>query len=186
MRLVSIGEIIWDLIPGGEVLGGAPLNVAVNARRLGHEVRLVSGVGPDERGRMAVAALGEAGVDTRHVRETALPTGTAAVTLGPDGSPSFDIARPAAYDAVELDEADLADLVAWAPDVVAFGTLAQSAGGMVAATRRIAAALPGALRIYDVNARPGVVRPGDVSRLLPLASVVKVSIDELPVVAAAA
>ena len=167
MRLVSIGEIIWDLMPGGEglgreVLGGAPLNVAVNARRLGHDVRLVSAVGPDERGRLAAAALGEAGVDTRHVLETALPTGTAAVTLGPDGSPSFDIARPAAYDALALDDAGLADLVAWAPDVVAFGTLAQSAGGMAAATRRIAEALPAAIRLYDVNARPGVVRPGDV------------------------
>ena len=51
MRIVSIGEILWDVIGQAEHLGGAPLNFAAHAHKLGHEVFLVSAVGDDERGR---------------------------------------------------------------------------------------------------------------------------------------
>ena len=60
VRIVSIGEILWDLIGQSEYLGGAPLNFAAHARNLGHEVFLVSGVGDDERGRRALSAIDRA------------------------------------------------------------------------------------------------------------------------------
>ncbi len=50
MRIVSIGEILWDVLPSGDHLGGAPFNFAIQAQRLGHDVRLISAVGNDDRG----------------------------------------------------------------------------------------------------------------------------------------
>ncbi len=50
MKIVSVGEILWDLVEGREFLGGAPLNFALHAAQLGHEVLMVSAVGDDDRG----------------------------------------------------------------------------------------------------------------------------------------
>ncbi len=68
MRLISIGEVLWDVIGEAEYLGGAPLNFAAHARKLGHEVFLISAVGDDERGRRALERLKQLGVSTEFVQ----------------------------------------------------------------------------------------------------------------------
>jgi hypothetical protein len=103
VRIVSIGEILWDVIGPTEYLGGAPLNFAAHAHKLGHEVALVSGVGDDERGHRALHDLQQCGVSAEFVQlRRGQRTGTAEVELGPDGKPMFRIVRPAAYDFVNL------------------------------------------------------------------------------------
>ena len=57
VRIVSVGEILWDVIGENEYLGGAPLNFAAHAQKLGHEVYPLSGVGADARGRKALDLL---------------------------------------------------------------------------------------------------------------------------------
>src|SRR5208283_30583 len=82
VRIVSVGEILWDVIGENEYLGGAPLNFAAHARHLGHEVFLLSAVGKDDRGRRALEHLRERGISTEFVQE--LPgknTGIAEVDL---------------------------------------------------------------------------------------------------------
>src|ERR687896_317729 len=54
-RVLGIGELLWDLLPDGPRLGGAPFNVVAHLRHMGHDVALLSGVGDDERGRAALA-----------------------------------------------------------------------------------------------------------------------------------
>ena len=103
MRIVSIGEIIWDVVAPSEYLGGAPLNFAAHARKLGHEVYLLSAVGDDERGHRALEGLKKCGISTDFVQVAAgKRTGTAEVELDTDGKPMFRIIRPAAYDFVDL------------------------------------------------------------------------------------
>jgi sugar/nucleoside kinase (ribokinase family) len=103
VRIVSIGEILWDVIGPSEYLGGAPLNFAAHAAKLGYEVFLVSAVGDDDRGRRALEGLQTCGVSADFVQITpGKPTGTAEVELDPDGRPMFRIVRPAAYDFVRL------------------------------------------------------------------------------------
>src|SRR5438552_4982230 len=100
-RVLLVGEVLWDLFPGGAQLGGAPLNVAAHLARLGHAARLVSAVGDDALGEKARSAIASLGVDTTLLQLTAkYPTGTATVTVTPEGETSFEITRPAAYDAV--------------------------------------------------------------------------------------
>ena len=82
MRIVSIGEVLWDVIGDKEYLGGAALNFAAHAARLGHTVFFVSAVGKDERGRRVLERMAEIGLSTRYVREIEThPTGVVTVEL---------------------------------------------------------------------------------------------------------
>src|SRR5271165_3460204 len=121
MRIVSVGEILWDLIGDREYLGGAPLNFAAHARQLGHEVFLLSAVGKDERGRRALKCLQERGISTEFVQELeGKNTGIAEVELDTDGKPAFRIVRPAAYDFVDLGEAQLGRMEELQPQWIYF------------------------------------------------------------------
>jgi fructokinase len=102
-RVLLVGEVLWDLFPGGAQLGGAPLNVGAHLARLGHAARLVSAVGADALGEKARCAIASLGVDTTLLQSTTrFATGTATVTVSPEGETSFSIGRPAAYDAVAI------------------------------------------------------------------------------------
>lgn len=173
VRILTIGEILWDVFPDGERLGGAPFNFSAHAARLGHEVRFLSAVGEDERGRRALARAAELGLSCEFIARTAeRPTGVATVELDAAGQPKFTIHRPAAYDCVKT---DLAALAAFDPEWIAFGTLHQAEPEPRAATARLMAAFPAARRFYDVNLRPGCYTPELVAELMAAAHVVKMN-----------
>lgn len=172
MRIIGIGEILWDVIGEAEHLGGAPFNFAAHARRLGHEVLFVSAVGDDERGGRALARAAELGLSTEFVRRVAgQPTGFVTVRVDAAGQPDFTIHRPAAYDCVELGERELRQLAEFRPDWIYYGTLHQMDPRARAATRKIA----GARRFYDINLRKGSYTPELVGELMGEATVVKLN-----------
>src|SRR5665213_84498 len=180
MRLISIGEILWDVIGGEEHLGGALLNLSVHAARLGHEVSLVSAVGADQRGDRALEAMSSLGLSTDLVqRSDKWPTGIVTVTVADDGQPEFEIHRPAAYDSMTLDAAALGRPAAWDPDWICFGTLLS----MYPRGRKVLFnaidAIPRARRFYDVNLRPKSFTSELVLELLGRATVVKLNQDEV-------
>ena len=180
VRIVSIGEILWDVFGETELLGGAPFNFAAHARRLGHEVLFLSAVGDDPRGRRALAAAGELGLSTKFVRAVAdQPTGFVSVRLDPAGQPEFTIHRPAAYDCLEVGEDDLRQLAEFHPGFVYFGTLHQMDPRVRSATQRVLAAVPGARRFYDINLRANSYTPALVRELLRQANVVKLNASEV-------
>jgi fructokinase len=179
MRIVSVGEILWDVIDGREHLGGAPLNFATHARQLGHEVFLLSAVGDDDRGRRALRSLQERGVSVEFVQ--VLPgkdTGIAEVELDPEGKPMFRIVRPAAYDFVDLGPAQLRRIAELRPDWIYFGTLYHTSRLALASTLKLLEAAPVARRFYDVNLRDGNWNLGLVEQLSARANVVKLSDSE--------
>lgn len=179
MRIAVIGEILWDVFPDAERLGGAPFNLAAHARRLGHEVCFISAVGDDARGRAALDRMRELDLSARFVR--IIPghaTGTVSVWLDPDGQPDFTIHRPGAYDFTWLDEGDLAGLAAWNPDWLCFGTLHSMHPQAQSLTRRLIEALPSACRFYDVNLRKQNYTPDLVRELMAVATVVKLNESE--------
>lgn len=179
MRVLAVGEILWDVYPDAERLGGAPLNVAIHAARLGHESAIVSALGTDSRGDRALAETRAAGVDDRFVARThRAPTGIAEVGADERSAPTFRIPRPAAFDWLALDAAALAGVKAWAPDWIVHGTLAQASPAVRETTEAIVAACPGSRRLYDVNLRPGVDDPVLIASLLSAATVAKVNLDE--------
>ncbi|HET7216027.1 MAG TPA: PfkB family carbohydrate kinase [Terriglobia bacterium] len=183
MKIVSIGEVLWDVIGGQEHLGGAPFNFAAHARKLGHEVCFISAVGCDERGRRVLERMAQMDLSTRFIRRVeGFPTGIASVTLDSNGQPSFRIEHPAAYDFPDLTAADLEDLLSPAPDWIYFGTLAQESAGVRAATGKLLTAKTGARCLYDVNLRPSCYTPQLVRDLMSQATVVKLNDEEVSLV----
>lgn len=182
-HLLAIGEILWDLLPAGQQLGGAPANFIQHARSLGADAGLVSRLGDDELGREALESLRARGVTTDVIQiDREAPTGTVGVELGADGQPRFTIHENVAWDRLDIEDAALAAVRA--ADAVCFGSLAQrTAGGAAAVRRLLAAARPDALRICDINLRPPFDGPEVIRASLGLANVLKLNDQELSVLA---
>ncbi|MGP8247809.1 MAG: carbohydrate kinase family protein [Bryobacteraceae bacterium] len=180
MRALSIGEILWDLLPDGKHLGGAPFNFGVNLHRLGHEVLFATALGDDPLGREAREKMRAAGIDMRLVETSGrYPTGTVDVALDASGEPRYRIHRPAAYDDWMCDGTAGGTLAAFDAQWIYFGTLlAYSAEGR-RAVESVLEACPHASRFYDVNLRQDSYSRVLVEHLLRLAGVVKMNDGEL-------
>ena len=179
-ELVGIGEVLWDLLPGGRQMGGAPANFACHARALGARAGVISRVGDDGLGRELADRLRELGVDTDCLEvDPAAPTGTVAVEVGPGGEPHFDIREGVAWD--NLRGGAVVARAAARADALCFGTLArrsEPARGAVGAL--LHAARPGALRVFDVNLRQHYYSRELIAEGLALSDVLKLNETELP------
>jgi fructokinase len=176
VRIVSVGEILWDVIGETEYLGGAPLNFAAHAQKLGHEVYPLSAVGNDVRGHKALDLLRGRGMSTEHIQVLAdRPTGTALVELDMAGKPTFRIVRPVAYDFVDLSDRELKGVAKLDPDWIYFGTLYHMSAQALASTKKLLKAVPAARRFYDINLREGHWNLATIEQLSTLATVTKLS-----------
>jgi fructokinase len=182
-KILAIGEVLWDLLPSGRQLGGAPANFACHARALGADARLVTRVGNDDLGWEVLERFRGLGLPTDTVAvDSAAPTGTVAVAVGADGQPAYTIRDHAAWD--RLCAEGPARAAADVADAVCFGSLAQrSLPSSLAILRLVAATGPDALRLFDVNLRPPFVAPGVIAGSLELANALKLNDQELPVLA---
>src|SRR5438067_58958 len=181
--VVVLGEVLWDIFERSRQLGGAPLNFAAHSKRLGHDTSLISAVGVDSLGDEASAAVSALGLTTTFLQKTTrYQTGTARVQLGPGDRTRFVIDRPAAYDAICISDRELEQLVRLAPGWFYYGTLFPSSPQGEAVLRRLLEALPTAIRLYDLNLRPGCHSESLVKQLLAQANVVKLNEEELQAV----
>jgi len=179
MRIVSVGEILWDVIGDREYLGGAPLNFAAHARQLGHEVFLLSAVGDDDRGHRALECLQQRGISTEFVQVLrSKNTGIAQVELDAEGKPMFRIVRPAAYDFVELNAVHLQRIAELQPMWIYLGTLYHMSARAMPSTHKLLQSVSSARRFYDVNLRDGNWSLPVVEQLSAQANVVKLSDSE--------
>jgi fructokinase len=182
-NVIGLGEILWDLLPAGQQLGGAPANFAYHARALGARSRVLSRVGRDALGAEILQRLQTLGLPASDIQiDPSAPTGTASVELSSDGQPRFTIHENVAWDRLALEKAALAAVAE--ADAVSFGTLAQRrepSRGTVQAL--LAAVRPGALRILDLNLRQNYFSRDVIETSLRLANIVKCNEAELPVLA---
>lgn len=179
VQITAIGEILWDVFPDGERLGGAPFNFAAQAARLGHRTALLSAVADDERGRRALAEARRLKVETELIQTVETPpTGYVTVTVDEGGQPDYVIHRPAAYDCVELAETAAQALKKNPPEWIYFGTLLQTDAAARATTLRLLDAAGKTRRLYDVNLRKDSYSRELLADLLPLATVLKINAGE--------
>lgn len=176
--IVSIGEILWDILPSGRMLGGAPANVAWHAAQLGADSRIVSAVGRDPLGDEILAALQTMNLDTSLIFRSDKPTGTVEATIDAAGGASYVIHQNVAWDDIPVNEQTL-EAVRTA-DAVNFGSLAQRTdAGKRAVTTFLDHADKKALRVFDVNLRPGAFRKDVLTSGLARSDVVKLNWEEL-------
>ena len=180
LKIVSIGEVLWDVVGGQEHLGGAPFNFAAHLKKLGHDVSFISAVGMDDRGDRILRRMSEMGLSTRYVgRAPGYPTGIASVTLDEHRQPRFLIQRPAAYDFPQLTESDVEVIAKDRPDWIYFGTLLEMSPAAKQCTMRLIDSACTAKKFYDVNLRPDSYEPALVLELMSRATVVKLNDDEV-------
>jgi len=179
--VIGVGEVLWDLLPGGRKLGGAPANFAYHAHALGEPAAVVSAVGKDDLGWEILDSLRRLGVDTSLLQiAPSAPTGTVDVEVDGAGVPRFIIHTGVAWDCLRVTPALLT--AARSARALCFGSLASRG---LASRRAIWAALdaapPAALRIFDINFRQRYYDADTVRTLLARANVVKLNDEELPV-----
>jgi fructokinase len=175
-EILCVGEVLWDALPAGLFLGGAPFNVACHLRAAGVPVALVSRVGPDTLGEEVRARVARYGVGTDLLQSDAgLPTGFVRVAVDGAGDARFEIVAPSAWDAIEATPELLAR--AAAARAIVFGSLAQRAPTTRATIERLWDSP--ALMVFDVNLRPPYDDREVVQRSLRRADVVKLNADEL-------
>jgi fructokinase len=176
VKIISIGEVLWDVVGNAEHLGGAPFNFAAHLTVLGHSVSFISAVGEDERGRKVLERVAGMGLSSRYVHcLKQYGTGVVTVTLDGQGQPQFVIHRPAAYDFPGLSDAEWKELLSGAPEWIYFGTLLQMSPQARRLTARILDANPHARRFYDVNLRVNCYEASLVWDLMSRASIVKLN-----------
>lgn len=180
---VGIGEILWDLLPTGKALGGAPANVAAHTAQLGARGAAVSAVGDDPDGHEILKRVQAMGVDASGIQvRHDLPTGAVDVILDKAGVPTFTIRAPSAWDAITMDAA--LERLAGAADAVVFGSLAQrdprSREGI---GRFLGRVRPGCLKVFDINLRRPFISEPVIRESLERADVLKLNDGELPVLA---
>src|SRR6478672_6351030 len=103
--VICYGEILWDLLPTGEVPGGAPMNVAYHLNKLGHPPAVITRIGMDERGNKIVGLLEGKNISTAFVQlDKLLPTGIVYATPNEHNEMEYDIVAPVAWDVIEWND----------------------------------------------------------------------------------
>jgi len=181
--VVGLGEALWDMLPTGKHLGGAPLNFAYIASLLGEHALIASRIGNDPLGAEIQSELGGRNLDTSGIQtDSKLPTGTVDVRFR-GGQPEYEIRQPAAWDALE-----------WTPkwgeiaakcDAVCFGSLAQRASKSRQTIQNfLENTRPACLRVFDINLRRPFYDREVIDSSLHLATILKLNDLELPEIAA--
>ncbi len=179
--ILGIGELLWDMLPTGPRLGGAPANFTVMAARLGNHAAILSRIGRDDLGRAAIDALDPLPADTSRIQiDPAHPTGQVNVTFT-DGQPAYEFPEPSAWDALEL-SSEWVQLAERA-DAICFGSLAQRSLESRQTIQTLAAQTSSAcFRVFDVNLRAPFYSGEAIQESLELATVAKMNDAEVPYV----
>jgi fructokinase len=182
-KIVAIGEVLWDLLPSGKQLGGAPANFAYQAQAQGADACVIACVGADELGKLALDQLRRVGLLTDSIRvDPDLPTGTVSVALGTDGNPAYTIHEHVAWDHIVADAPAMAAVKV--ASAVCFGTLAQrTAPARQAIQSLVASTSAERLRVLDLNLRAPFFGREVIEESLQLANVLKLNDHELQTLA---
>lgn len=179
MKIMAVGEIIFDVFGNNAEIGGAPLNFCAHCALLGSQSALVSAVGNDNLGEKAMKYLSDFGVENSFVQKNSSPTGMCIVTLE-NGIPSYEIKKDAAYFNTSVNAETVEKIKEFNPDIFSFGTLIQTD---LRLRKEIVNALDecGFKEVFcDVNLRPGCYDEESCKNCFERATILKISAEEEP------
>ena len=178
--ILSFGEALWDLLPTGPALGGAPLNFSYRLNSLGHHSIIVSRLGKDEFGQKARKQIVLLGMDDTYLQwDDTYPTGTVEVYFDKDKNPDYTIIENVAYDYIEFN-ADLENIIESA-DCICFGTLAQRNIVSRRTIQSLLSKFSGKFKLLDINLRKKCYTGETLESSLEQATILKLNEEELAV-----
>jgi len=176
LSIYCFGEVLWDCLPRGLFLGGAPCNVAYHLTRHGANATVVTAIGDDFLGWEILRRLAGWGVDSQFVAvDSTLPTGTVQVDIS-SGGPVYTIVEGVAWDAIPVSSALLS--ATSTADAVVYGTLALRTKENRESADRLLDASAG-WKVLDINLRPPFIDPDGIDFAIRRADIVKLNDDEL-------
>lgn len=179
MKILGLGEIVWDCLTDGKKLGGAPVNFCFYAKELGAEAFPVSAVGNDELGSETIAACHSYGLNTDYINVSDLPTSRVLVTVDKKGVPQYEIVENVAWDAIDVNEECFA--LASDADCICWGSLAQRNVKSRDAILKILDSVPeNCLKVFDINIRQHYYSKAIIEESLRRSDILKLNEDELP------
>ena len=175
--IIGLGEILWDCLPEGKQLGGAPANFAFHAGQFGHEALTISAVGNDELGRKTIEALKAKRL--RHLLpQVEKPTGTVLVSLDNNGVPAYEIREEAAWDYIPF--TDMMKDLARKCDAVCFGSLAQrNEASRTTIHQFLECTSATCLKVFDINLRQSYYTKTLLAQSMMKCDILKINDEEL-------
>ena len=181
LNVIGIGELLWDVLPEGKKLGGAPCNFVYHAQQQGANGNVLSAVGDDMLGEEIIEVLKQKNLNTDLIQVNNRPTSTVDVTLNAAGVPEYRIHENVAWDNIGFNESCRQKAVE--ADIICFGSLAQrSATSRQSIEQILRSSKPSALIVYDINLRQSYYSKEIIENSLQLCNVLKLNEEELPVV----
>ncbi|MEX2591348.1 MAG: carbohydrate kinase [Anditalea sp.] len=177
-KIVSFGEMLWDVFPAGSIAGGAPMNVALHLRHLGTDVSLISRVGNDKEGQDLLAFIKDYGLHQKLIQiDQTCPTGKVIVDDGDKENIRYNIVKPAAWDQIEWSEKmqEQVDLA----DAFIFGSLA--AREETSRNTLLTLLETQTLKVLDINLRAPFYSFEVLKKLLSLTDILKINEEELTI-----
>ncbi len=177
--IVGLGEALWDVLPEGRKIGGAPANFAYHISQFGYESRVVSAVGEDKLGDELLERFRENGLKCQ-VERVPYATGTVQVELDPNGVPMYEIKEGVAWDNIPFTE-ELEQL-ARQTRVACFGSLAQRSVVTRETIHKFLEAMPTGedhYKIFDINLRQGFYTRETITDSMERCNILKINDEEL-------
>lgn len=177
--IVGIGELLWDVLPDGKKIGGAPCNFAYHVSQLGYNSIVISAIGDDKLGEEIIENV-ESKQLQKIIDRVPYPTGVVQITLDSEGVPIYDIKENVAWDNIPYTPS--LELVAKNTIAVTFGSLAQRSVVTRTTINKFLDAMPsdvGHLKIFDINLRQGFYTSETISQSLEKCNILKINDEEL-------
>lgn len=174
--VVCFGEILWDILPGNMMPGGAPMNVAYHLQKLGMPPALITRVGLDNHGKKLIQLMEREGISTDYFQmDFELDTGKVTATPGEGDAVHYEICKPVAWDNIQWDD-NFLSLVGEAGYFI-HGTL----GARSEASRKVLYRLleVARFRVLDINLRPPHYDRTTLEHLLQGVTLLKLNLEEL-------
>lgn len=180
--VVGIGEVLWDVLPEGKKLGGAPANFACHVSRFGLNGLVISAVGKDKLGDEIINVFNQKRLEYQ-LEKTDFPTGTVEVTLDNAGVPQYDIKENVAWDNIPFTEG--IRQIASRTQAVCFGSLAQRSQNSRRSINAFLDSMPDSedsLKVFDINLRQNFYSEEIVQESLSKCNILKINDEELLIV----
>lgn len=178
--IVGLGEVLWDMLPEGRKIGGAPVNFAYHAGQFGIDTMAVSAIGNDKLGEDTIAEMN--GKHLNHIFPSVpYPTGSVQVSLDEKGVPAYDIKENVAWDNIPF--TNEIESVARSCRAVCFGSLAQRNAVSRNTIRKFIESTPsGCIRIFDINLRQNFYTSNVIRDSLEHCNILKINDEEIMLV----
>lgn len=177
-KIVAFGEVVWDILPNGKILGGTPSNMVFRCNSFGEEGHLLSRVGDDELGEEAIRRLQELKISTLNVQiDSEFPTGTVNITFDEKHEPIFNVTADVAFDHIEFSPEALK--LARNADCLFFGLLPQRFGISKNTIRELIKESPGSVKFLDLKLFQHFFNVTVVEQLLFAAQIVRIKEREI-------